>query len=398
MREYNDEESNGEQHNIKTKFKEKKEVDELDLENKFEPLDEERDSEKDLVNVFEPHDENENYDKLFREEFTPKDENKSNYDQFQLEFPPKEYVKDQKDLFIPEKNPEFAEMTGIILGDGNIYINEDIHKYYLRIYSNRLEEKEYNSYVNQQIKKIFNISPRIEDRKESAGTALIVEKKAIVKGLIETGLEAGNKVQNQVRIPKWIESSNQNKIECTRGLVDTDGSIYIRNCQNAIGINFKNGSYPLVKDFKKMCESLDIKTQKIPKPKIYINPDTGEKFKTFQVTIEDKSQITKFINTIQPKKWVYRAETLGLALLSHKDPAKRELIQRELNILYPDKKIHYTSEYKEILKNLCQKHGYEVNKEAIIESMKFSLHDKRKPFDNLDYELVKLIEGLDDIL
>ena len=66
--------------------------------------------------------------------------------------------------------------------------------------------------------------------------------------------------------------------------------------------------------------------------------------------------------------------------------------------MYPDKKIHYTSEYKEILKNLCQKHGYEVNKEAIIESMKFSLHDKRKPFDNLDYELVKLIEGLDDIL
>ncbi len=381
MREYNDEESNGDQNNIKTKVNEKKVADELDLENKFEPLDEERDTKKDLVNVFEPHDENDISDELFKEEFTPK-----------------EYVKDQKDLFIPEKNPEFAEMTGIILGDGNIYINEDIHKYYLRIYSNRLEEKEYNSYVNQQIKKIFSISPRIEDRKKSAGTALIVEKKAIVKGLIETGLEAGDKVENQVGVPKWIEVSNQNKIECTRGLVDTDGSIYIRNCQNAIGINFKNGSYPLVKDFKKMCESLDIKTQKIPKPKIYINPDTGEKFKTFQVTIEDKSQITKFINTIQPKKWEYRAETLGLALLSHKDPAKRELIQRELKILYPDKKIHYTTEYEENLKNLCQKYGYEVNKEAIIESIKFSLHDKRKPFDNLDYELVKLIEGLDDIL
>ncbi|MFX1400454.1 MAG: LAGLIDADG family homing endonuclease, partial [Promethearchaeota archaeon] len=224
-------------------------------------------------------------------------------------------AKKLKDIFIPEKNKEFAEMVGIILGDGNLYTNENQHKHYLRIYFNRVEEKEYNSYVNQQIENIFKITPRIEDRKKSAGTALIVENKAIVRGLIETGLQAGDKVENQVGVPKWVKMNKQNKIGCIRGLFDTDGSIYMRNNQNAIGINFKSGSHPLVKDFKEMCESLDIKTQKIPKPKIYINPDTEEEFKAYQVTIEDKSQITKFINIIQPKKWEYRAEILGLALL-----------------------------------------------------------------------------------
>lgn len=55
-------------------------------------------------------------------------------------------------------------------------------------------------------------------------------------------------------------------------------------------------------------------------------------------------------------------------------------------------------EYREKLKELCQKYGYEVNKDAIKEAIKYSLYDKRKPIDKLDYELVKLIKHLDKIL
>ena len=65
------------------------------------------------------------------------------------------------------------------------------HKFFFNIDIRdvELEEKEYNAYVNNQMKEIFKINPRIEDRKESAGTALIIENKAIVEGLIETGLK-----------------------------------------------------------------------------------------------------------------------------------------------------------------------------------------------------------------
>ncbi|MFX1499938.1 MAG: LAGLIDADG family homing endonuclease [Promethearchaeota archaeon] len=387
-----------EQHDFDNEIEE---IEELEIENNFDPEDEEEGADTEIIGIFEPKDE--------KIDFNPKDENINFYDKLDTNFTPsdenkregfssKENIKTEEDIYVPERNVEFAEMTGIILGDGNIYINEDTRRNYFRIYSNRLEERDYNNYVKQQFEKIFGIKPRIEDRKDSAGRAFIVENKPIIRGLIKTGLEAGNKVKNQVKIPKWIESNDQNKIGCLRGLFDTDGSIYIRNTQKAIGLNFKNGSLPLIKDFKRLCASLDIKTQKIPKPKISVNPLTKEEFKTYQVTIENKSDISKFINTINPKKWEFRAETLGIALISHQDPVKRKSIQKELNNLYSDKKIHYTSEYKEKLRSLCQKYGYEINKDTIKNSIKNSLHDKRKPIELLDSEVVRLIKDLDKIL
>jgi len=297
-----------------------------------------------------------------------------------------------------QKTDKLAEMVGIILGDGNIYFNNKQKKYYLRISFNRREEKQYLNYVKQKMKEIFKLTPSISNKKDRAGTDLILQNKKLVKRLNNIGLKSGNKVENQVKVPEWIKNNKKYKKRCLRGLLDTDGSIYLRNTQKAIGINFKNASYPLIRDFKQMCETLDINTQKIPKPKIYTNIKTGESFKSYQVSIENKSQVAKFLNIIKPKKWEYRAEIIGIALISLKDQEKRGKIEQSLFKKYPDKKTHYSRKYKKYLKNLCEKNGYLINRNTIKNAIRYSLHDKRKPFKIINLNLKNLINELNEIL
>jgi len=78
-----------------------------------------------------------------------------------------------------------------------------------------------------------------------------------------------------------------------RGLVGTDGSIHVHKSQKKIRISFKNASQPLVNDFKDLCEVFAIKTGKI-------YPVKGKN--TFQVAMETKYDVGKFIDNIQPRK------------------------------------------------------------------------------------------------
>jgi len=41
------------------------------------------------------------------------------------------------------------------------------------------------------------------------------------------GLKTGNKVKQQVDVPGWIKNNKKFQIACVRGLMDTDGSIFI---------------------------------------------------------------------------------------------------------------------------------------------------------------------------
>ena len=43
--------------------------------------------------------------------------------------------------------------------------------------------------------------------------------------LLQLGLQTGNKVEKQVRIPDWIKAEREYFISCIRGLIDTDGYI-----------------------------------------------------------------------------------------------------------------------------------------------------------------------------
>lgn len=289
---------------------------------------------------------------------------------------------EKNETFLGE-NEDLAELTTIILGDGNIYRDES-KKYMLRISSNKTEEKDYREYTKELIEKLFNYTPKSYPRKGKNAVDLTVYNKKIVNDLIAMGLEPGNKVHNQVKVPDWIKNNDKFKVSGLRGLFDTDGSVYQRNTQKTFGLNFKNGSLPLVEDFKAMCESIGIKTQKIPKPKISRDPKTGKIYKTYMVNIEDRSYIAEFLYRIKPKKWENHSRIIGMALQTHNYPEKRTIIKNRIDQKYPDKKLHFNEEYENTLKNLCEEQGIMLNNESIIKAIKKALTDKRKEFGKLN--------------
>ncbi|MFX1338826.1 MAG: hypothetical protein ACFFDK_09475 [Promethearchaeota archaeon] len=91
----------------------------------------------------------------------------------------------------------------------------------------------------------------------------------------------------------------------------------------------------------------------------------------------NKNEIAKFLNTIKPQKWYNHAKVIGMALMSHKDPEKRQIIKEKLDMKYSDKKLHYSSEYEKYLKKQLEKQGFIVNNETIINSIENALTDKR---------------------
>lgn len=207
-----------------------------------------------------------------------------------------------------EKSVKIAELIGIILGDGMLAINwrdrEKKNSYRFEICLNKIKEKDYVEYVKELLRDIFQIEPNIYIDKRNNGISLRLNKKSIVEALINLGLKTGNKKLNQVSVPAWIKKNNKFVIACLRGLLDTDGSIFLIG--DAIKINFVNSSYHLVSDFLEMCQKIEVKTSNIHKT--IRKTKKGKKVIGYDVQIGAKNQIKKFLDITQPMKWKFRKE------------------------------------------------------------------------------------------
>ncbi|MFW9902378.1 MAG: LAGLIDADG family homing endonuclease [Candidatus Thorarchaeota archaeon] len=203
-----------------------------------------------------------------------------------------------------EKSGDLAEFISISLGDGHIYM-KDSH-YRVSIFIDE-KEKKYISYVKNLIEKLFRITPSyyVQRNKRGRVARLRITRKSIVLFLLSQGLKSGNKVENQVSIPDWIKNEREFTQRSLKGLIDTDGTISPNRRFKTITIHFSNASIPLVRDFKNMCNSLDISTSKIIGPLKKISKISGKTSKQYVVSIQAKSQVKKFIETIKPNKWNY---------------------------------------------------------------------------------------------
>ena len=315
-----------------------------ELENDFVPIDENPNNTDKLDNEFEP---------LNDEELSPESSLRKNQREIQK-------VKNSNIDFVLKESPDLAEMVSIILGDGSIPKNETR----FRITLNKTEETQYRKFVYDLMQKLFQKKPTIYKPKDANAVKMSINSKKIVKNLVSKGLKPGDKKENQVDVPQWIKRESDHRKASLRGLVDTDGSIHIHKHNKHIRITFKNASFPLVNDYKEMCDSFNIPTQKI---------FHDRKKDLFDTQIEAKKDVVNFLETIKPRKWEYRAETLGLVLQSISDPKKREKIEKELIKSYPDKKVHYSDEYYNLLKQLCKKNGYDISEKAIFNSLEKAL-------------------------
>lgn len=141
---------------------------------------------------------------------------------------------------------ELAELIGIALGDGGITKSQ------FCVTLNSQKDKEYVKFVSELGKNLFGERPRIYLRKECNATTVNYNSECLVKYLVKIGLKVGNKVKQQVGVPDWIRTNNNYKIACLRGLMDTDGGVFIHKYKvngkiyNYKKICFTNRSVPLL--------------------------------------------------------------------------------------------------------------------------------------------------------
>ena len=164
-------------------------------------------------------------------------------------FIPKEVIK-------PEHSVEFAELVGIILGDGTIT------PYQFVISSNCLLETEYAKFIASLIKKVFHESPGTHFNPTANVINTIFSRTQAINYLQAEGLGLGNKVKRQVDVPVWIKENPEYAKACLRGLVDTDGCVYLdkhkikNQAYTSLCIAFTNASIPLLDFVEKVWKDM----------------------------------------------------------------------------------------------------------------------------------------------
>ena len=164
-------------------------------------------------------------------------------------FNPNQYFA-KKDITIPKESNQLAEMFGIILGDGCITKSQ------LTVTLNKDDDKNFINYVAKLFEDQFGVKPSLLGHKNANVINIVISRKKLIVFLLEKGLKIGNKVRQQVAVPRWIHLHNSFMKYCIRGLLDTDGCFFIDkhrykdkiyyNC----GINFTNRSLPLLNFFR----------------------------------------------------------------------------------------------------------------------------------------------------
>lgn len=138
-----------------------------------------------------------------------------------LKYPKKSH---RKEIRIPRLSKSLAELFGIMLGDGGIN-----NLWQANITMNSVEDAEYALYVKSLIQDLFDISPPIRKRKGRNAVVISAASTTLVNFLVEKGLPRGNKLENGIQIPSWILQKQSYRTACVRGLMDTDGCLFIHS-------------------------------------------------------------------------------------------------------------------------------------------------------------------------
>ncbi|MFA5063709.1 MAG: LAGLIDADG family homing endonuclease [Candidatus Omnitrophota bacterium] len=149
----------------------------------------------------------------------------------------------RKKIKYPQKCTGLAEFMGIMLGDGGFPGTHQI-----TISFNNETDHEYAQYITKILKRLFSVNCYIHKRKGSKGADVVINSSNLRDFLLKSGLRPGNKVRNQVNVPEWIIGRRQYRIACLRGLMDTDGSLYLHKYNNYAypKLDFSSCSRPLL--------------------------------------------------------------------------------------------------------------------------------------------------------
>jgi len=178
----------------------------------------------------------------------------------------------RKPIQIPTKNEKLAEFIGIMLGDGNIFINKDVAQ--VRIVGNPHTEMDFMiNFIKPLIVDLFKIVPRILFHKTKNEVFIAIENRNLAEFLLSIGLAHGDKINNQVSVPSWIRKDKSLLKACLRGLVDTDGSVFRMSKEDFDNprISFKSNNKKLLEDVRNSLIELGFHPSKIIINQIFIS-------------------------------------------------------------------------------------------------------------------------------
>lgn len=154
---------------------------------------------------------------------------------------------------------------GILLGDGHI------GRWQWSVTLNSVADREYSKFVIKATEALFGFKPGVHFRKDS-NTLVITGSGTRSIGYFQSlGLKTGNKVKQQVGVPDWIVEDEGLSIACLRGLVDTDGGVFIHRYKvngkeySYLKLCFVNRSVPLLNFAYRTLEKLKFNPKIIDK-------------------------------------------------------------------------------------------------------------------------------------
>jgi DNA-binding transcriptional regulator WhiA len=165
----------------------------------------------------------------------------------------------RKQVRIPDHSPELAEFFGIMMGDGSIG-----NSWQANITLNSIKDAMYAPYIKTLCEDLFGVSPSQWKRKERNALVISLTGTTIIDFLVSEGLVRGNKLKQGLQIPQWILQDKVYRRACVRGLMDTDGGLYIHRHKvtnksyRNIGLCFTSYSYELIQQVATIFEEYGI--------------------------------------------------------------------------------------------------------------------------------------------
>ena len=138
---------------------------------------------------------------------------------------------------------DFAEIIGIMLGDGCLYLDKK-HKYHT-IISFNLNEEQYLIYVKALMESYFQSYKFYITRCPHEFFLRNVSVR-VGQHLCEAGLHIGDKIKAKSDVPPWILINDAYIKRFMKGLFDTDGCVY-RKYDAYAQLQFKFGSEIITK-------------------------------------------------------------------------------------------------------------------------------------------------------
>jgi len=190
-------------------------------------------------------------------------------------------------------NRESAELIGIIIGDGNIY--RKYSKYRIGFTGNIINDRLYFEYIKRLIESEWKKKARIFIG--GRGLRIVINSKDFCNMLVDDiGLPYGKGKGEKVKIPQKIFEDWNLAKHTLRGIVDTDGSVFVSKkprIERYPCIEITTTSFELAKQIKYLLEEKSFRVNKIRKSLSKLS-----KLDTYRIALNGQTNLKLWIEEI----------------------------------------------------------------------------------------------------